>query len=263
MADDKISFSKEVAETLNIESAIILDKCNQDIFKKIRSKDVLIERLSNELTFIKKDDIEKSLDELLRFNLVKKYQQEDSRSNLRLPRAKPFEKQDMGNGWLPSSEAMDVLEMGSIEESFISKKIPEFRIYWMERGQQRNNWNSTFIDYIRREWAKENNSNKGLPFPISKTWVPSDDVYQILSLSNITEEDASPYLAEFILYWTDNGSAFNTWNSKFIYHVKRRHLVSNKNQNEKSKNHSEPGTFKQGFDERKKDKSWAEEINFE
>ena len=62
MTDDKISFSKEVAETLNIESAIILDKCNQDIFKKIRSKDVLIERLSNELTFIKKDDIEKSLD---------------------------------------------------------------------------------------------------------------------------------------------------------------------------------------------------------
>ncbi|MDA9998012.1 DnaT-like ssDNA-binding domain-containing protein, partial [Gammaproteobacteria bacterium] len=138
MADDKISFSKEVAETLNIESAIILDKCNQDIFKKIRSKDVLIERLSNELTFIKKEDIKKSLDELLRFNLIKKYQQEDSRSNLRLPRAKPFEKQDMGNGWLPSSEAMDVLEMGSIEESFISKKIPEFRIYWMERGQQRN-----------------------------------------------------------------------------------------------------------------------------
>ena len=263
MADDKISFSKEVAETLNIESAIILDKCNQDIFKKIRSKDVLIERLSNELTFIKKEDIKKRLDELLRFNLINKYQQEDSRSNLRLPRAKPFEKQDMGNGWLPSSEAMDVLEMGSIEESFISKKIPEFRIYWMERGQQRNNWNSTFIDYIRREWAKENNSNKGLPFPISKSWVPSDDVYQILSLSNITEEDASPYLAEFILYWTDNGSAFNTWNSKFIDHVKRRHLVSNKNQNEKSKNHSEPGTFKQGFDERKKDKSWAEEINFE
>jgi hypothetical protein len=127
MADGKISFSKEVAETLNIESAIILDKCNQDIFKKIRSKDVLIERLSNELTFIKKDDIEKSLDELLRFNLIKKYQQEDSRSNLRLPRAKPFEKQDMGNGWLPSSEAMDVLEMGSIEESFISKKIPTGR----------------------------------------------------------------------------------------------------------------------------------------
>jgi hypothetical protein len=42
MADDKISFSKEVAETLNIESAIILDKCNQDIFKKIKSIYVLL-----------------------------------------------------------------------------------------------------------------------------------------------------------------------------------------------------------------------------
>lgn len=263
MSDDKVSFSKEVAETLNIESAIILDKCNQEPFKKIGSEDALIQRLSDELSFIKKEDIKKNLDELLRFKLIKKYQREDSRSNLKLPRARPFEKQDMGNNWTPSSEVMDVLSMGSIDESFIDKKIPEFKIYWMERGQQRNNWNSTFIDYIRREWAKENNSNKGLPYPISKGWMPSDDVYQILSLSSISREDALTYLSEFILYWTDNGSAFNTWNSKFIDHVKRRHLVSNKNLNEKSKNHSEPGAFKQGFDERKKDKSWAEEINFE
>ncbi|MDA7787135.1 hypothetical protein N9A12_05515, partial [Gammaproteobacteria bacterium] len=106
MSDDKVSFSKEVAETLNIESAIILDKCNQEPFKKIGSEDALIQRLSDELSFIKREDIKKSLDELLRFKLIKKYQREDSRSNLKLPKARPFEKQDMGNNWTPSSEVM-------------------------------------------------------------------------------------------------------------------------------------------------------------
>ena len=158
---------------------------------------------------------------------------------------------------------MCIRDRGSVNSNFIESKLTEFKIYWLERGQQRNNWNSTFIDYIRREWAKENNSNKNLPFPITKDWLPSEDVFEILALSEISKETAISYLAEFILYWTDNGAAFNTWNSKFIDHVKRRHLIKDKDQNEKSKNHSEPGSFQKEFEERRKDKSWAEELNFE
>ena len=53
--------------------------------------------------------------------------------------------------------------MGEIPEIFVSTKVKEFVLYWSERGQERNNWNTSFIDYIRREWAKEQSSNKGLP----------------------------------------------------------------------------------------------------
>ena len=87
-------------------------------------------------------------------------------SNLKLPRASNFERNIITDKWKPSDEAIEVLRMGSVNSNFIESKLAEFKIYWLERGQQRNNWNSTFIDYIRREWAKENNSNKNLPFII-------------------------------------------------------------------------------------------------
>ena len=52
MSDDKISFSKEVAETLSIESAIILQKTKENKYKNISSKDKLLTALKNELSFI-------------------------------------------------------------------------------------------------------------------------------------------------------------------------------------------------------------------
>jgi len=266
MTDDKISFSKEVADTLSLESAIILEKCNEDLYRRILVKEDLIKKLSQSLSFISQHIIEESLEELIGFNLIaNKFSGSTKKNNssLKLPSARKINSNAMGDEWVPSPEALEVLDMGAIELEFVEMKIPEFKIYWIERGQQRNNWNTTFIDYIRREWAKENNSNKGLPFPIDKNWIPSDDVFEILQLSEIPKDTAMGYLAEFILYWTDNGAAFNTWNSKFIDHVKRRHLVKDKDHNEKSKNHSEPGHFKKEFEERKNDKSWAEEINLE
>ena len=265
MSDDKISFSKEVAETLSIESAIILQKTKENKYKNISSTDKLLTALKNELSFMDDSVIKNSINELARFRLLDSdlTEKKTASSNLKLPRASNFEKNIFTDKWKPSDEAIEVLRMGSVDNNFIENKLAEFKIYWLERGQQRNNWNSTFIDYIRREWAKENNSNKNLPFPITKDWLPSEDVFEILALSEISKETAISYLAEFILYWTDNGAAFNTWNSKFIDHVKRRHLIKDKDQNEKSKNHSEPGSFQKEFEERRKDKSWAEELNFE
>ena len=70
MSDDKISFSKEVAETLSIESAIILQKTKENKFKNIGSKDKLITALKNELSFIDDSVIKNSINELARFKLL-------------------------------------------------------------------------------------------------------------------------------------------------------------------------------------------------
>jgi len=67
------------------------------------------------------------------------------------------------NEWQPSAEANEILDMTDITKDFYKTKLKEFKIYWCERGQKKNNWNSTFIDFMRREWTKEINSEKVLP----------------------------------------------------------------------------------------------------
>ena len=118
-----------------------------------------------------------------------------------------------------------------------------------------------FIDFIRREWAKELNSNKSVPHIIDENWYPDDDVFDILNLSEITKDSALKYLSEFILYWKDKGTAFTTWNSKFIEHVKRKSIINNiKNEKDKSiykkREHSEINT------EKKSESSWSDKLEF-
>ena len=263
MGDKKISFSKEVADTLGLESAVILDLYNQNILNTA-SYDDLFSSIKENAAYLSTEKIKSSVDKLVKYKFVivngmHKKQDFEVRSA-----SKNNDSNSLNNNWIPSDETYEVIAMTKMPEEFVSLKLKEFKIYWIERGQQKNNWNSTFIDFIRREWAKELNSNKSVPHIIDENWYPDDDVFDILNLSEITKDSALKYLSEFILYWKDKGTAFTTWNSKFIDHVKRRHILNNNIGNdEEDKKYSEPGKYKQDFKTRKNDNTWAKEINLD
>lgn len=260
---ENLSFSKEVAETLGIECAIILNLFENNKLGIISSYGDLQNSVKKELSFIDNIVLNDSINKLVAFNLINLNKNEAIIQNNYEPN-KNLESRQLDHSWMPSSETLEIIDMTGITNDFLSLKLKEFKIYWIERGQKRNNWNISFLNFIRREWAKENNSNKSLPYPIDEKWLPSEDVYDILNLSNITKDSALKYLREFILYWKDNGAAFTTWNSKFIDHVKRRHMINdNIGKHEKDKKHSEPGRYSKDFHTRKNDDSWANEINLE
>jgi hypothetical protein len=261
---DKISFSREVAETLGLESAIILEYCKSKKINFSNHIKDLIDLVKKDLPFIDHKIAEISINKLVNYKLIPKADNNNKAANYKIqsPRINNAYKTKIDPEWVPSEEALEILKMSQVSDEFHKNKLREFRLYWQERGQERNNWNTSFIDYIRREWAKDQSSNKGLPFSISSDWVPSEDVYDILELSDIKKESAIKYLREFILYWKENGAAFSTWNSKFIEHVKRRHLGNQSTDNEKNKKHIEPGKYKKDFSSRKGDSSWASEIKF-
>ena len=264
MENKHLSFSAEVAETLGIESAIILDLYKQNKLDNISSYEDLINSILKHISFIEISIIKSSLDKLIKFDLIK---MADSKTEKKYKVKSPGVNQEtnkLNNDWIPSTETKEIINMAEISDEFCDLKLKEFKIYWIERGQKKNNWNMTFIDFIRREWAKENSSNKGLPYTIDENWYPDDDVFDILNLSEITKDSALKYLREFNLYWKDKGAAFTTWNSKFIDHVKRRHIMNdNISKNEENKKYSEPGKYKQDFNARKNDNSWAKEINLD
>ena len=264
MENKHLSFSAEVAETLGIESAIILDLYKQNKLDNISSYEDLINSILKHISFIEISIIKSSLDKLIKFDLIKMV---DSKIEKKYKVKSPGINQGtnkLNNDWVPSTETKEIINMAEISDEFCDLKLKEFKIYWIERGQKKNNWNMTFIDFIRREWAKENSSNKGLPYTIDENWYPDDDVFDILNLSEITKDSALKYLREFNLYWKDKGAAFTTWNSKFIDHVKRRHIINdNISKNEENKKYSEPGKYKQDFNARKNDNSWAKEINLD
>ena len=135
---------------------------------------------------------------------------------------RPPQTTTLDNSWRPSPDALEIMERGEIDPEFIEQAIPEFVLYWRERGTRPKELNSKFIQHIRIQWARYTSSleHSTEPRRITDDWRPIADVFDILRLSHIDTEFAHSPLPEFIVYWKDSNQAQTSWNSKFIQHVK-------------------------------------------
>ena len=253
MKSDNLSVSKDVADTIGVEAAIIL-KFIEDNKITSNSLEDISEIILEKFSFMEEKKIVSSIEKIAGLGLIKIKSDKYHKVKLKLPhRSGSNESNIMNSDWEPSSEAIEVLELGGIDLDFDSLKLKEFRIYWTEKKVYKNNWNSVFINYIRKEWVQFNSKNKGMPYTMADDWMPSSSALDILELSEIKKDTALNYLSEFILFWKDNGAALKTWKVKFVDFVKRKEIGSYNIKNE-------PGKFTKTFKERKSDQSWAEEI---
>lgn len=140
------------------------------------------------------------------------------------------EKTRLDNDWRPSLDAMEIMERAGIDRDFIEEAIPEFILYWRERGAAPRELNSRFIQHIRIQWVKYTSSleHSTEPKRIADDWQPSEDVFDILRMSHIDTGYALSLLPEFIVYWKDSNQAHTSWNSKFLQHVKYHWAKSHK-----------------------------------
>lgn len=131
----------------------------------------------------------------------------------------------MHSDWRPSAEALNILTRhAGINHNFIEDAIPEFTLYWRDRGGTSSNWNSQFIQHVKRQWVKftialEHQSD---PYIIPADWTPSENLYEVLQLANIPRNFAENEIPAFVLFWRETGRAYNSWNTKFLQHVKRQ-----------------------------------------
>ncbi|MFV0277358.1 MAG: DnaT-like ssDNA-binding domain-containing protein, partial [Parahaliea sp.] len=162
--------------------------------------------------------------------------------------------------WRPSDDALEIMTRSGVDRDFIEEAIPEFVLYWRERGEPPRELNTRFIQHIRLQWARYNNVVRaGEPAPIRADWQPDQDVYDILSMSHIDDQFARALLSEFIVYWRDSGQAHTSWNSKFLQHVKyhwaRQHQMQQTGQQH---DRQQPGSHSAG---RTRDRSLADDLS--
>ncbi len=157
----------------------------------------------------------------------------------------------MTAGWIPGPDAVEILARAGVSREFIDDSVPEFVLYWRERGEQSSTWDSKFLQHVRRQWAifTAKLANDPTPRPITPDWQPSGDVYDILHMAAIDETFARAQLSEFVLYWLDSKQVHSSWNSKFLHHVKYRW----------ARRHQQPWQGEtDGFIATHTDRSWAD-----
>ncbi len=170
--------------------------------------------------------------------------------------------------WQPSLDALEILNKSGINQAFIEDCIPEFVLYWQERGEALKTWNSKFIQHIRNQWERYTNATRydSEPRRIDANWQPSSDVYDVLTFANIEIDFARQLVPEFVMYWRESHRVQTSWNSKFLQHVKyrwaQRHqmpsALSTGQQHEKYRSFGQRGEQKSDIIERLVDRSWAQ-----
>jgi hypothetical protein len=162
------------------------------------------------------------------FRFIKKhwaYSQTDAHRKQRLAeKARRGKAVSITQQWLPSSDAQQILQRAGIDAQFIQDSIPEFVLYWQERGNAHNTWNTKFIQHIRQQWARYSSSleHSSVPTRISDDWQPDNNCYNILAMANIDIHYAQELIGEFVLYWRDSNQLQTSWNSKYLQYVKQQ-----------------------------------------
>ena len=278
MSEKKYTFSREIAESLGITEAIILE------FFQNNPKNFSLDTLKNEFRFLDVSQIENSYkklnnlglfkiipteysspepdetmnfypsddlvkqacnlgieedflgDQLPSFNLfwkgkdLKPHLKESKFLQYALKNWREKEKIEyqeskkvlIDSNWRPSEDAISILKSLDINDSFFESLLPEFILFWKEKRIKSNSWNSTFLNHVKKQWAKKSfklDSGKE-NHPMSKNWIPSEDCIKVLEVTNIPVDFIESKLPEFRLYWIDAGEISANWNNKFINFVK-------------------------------------------
>lgn len=174
---------------------------------------------------------------------------------------------NMSGEWRPSQDALEILVNSGISGEFIEDAIPEFVLYWRERGVVHGAWNTKFIEHIRRQWAKFSASfgRAETPQVIPEDWQPSADCFEILQLAEIDADYARSRVPEFVLYWRDCQQVKASWNTVFLQFIKQDWARRLQQRDLAESSHAEDQTIAGSGQQRLKeqlqrfaDRSWAE-----
>lgn len=124
----------------------------------------------------------------------------------------------------PNDEVLARLAQSNVDRDFALSQVPEFVIYWSERGERTFSWNSKFLTHVMYEWRRyEIMLAQGrATIAMHTEWKPNANVLWALAEQKIPEAFAMSVLPEFRIYWMDQGLVTNAWNSKFCGHVRFR-----------------------------------------
>ncbi|MCB1631588.1 MAG: hypothetical protein H7A12_16120 [Pseudomonadales bacterium] len=152
-----------------------------------------------------------------RSQVIRRWREQESRDAARESGPQPI-----GQDWEPGPDALEILLRAGVSRHFIEDAVPEFVLYWTERGEAARTWNSRFVSHVKRQWARYSATMDldSEPRRLPADWQPSADVWDILRMANIDSAFARTLLPEFQMFWTDAGEAHPSWNSKFLQHVK-------------------------------------------
>jgi len=239
--DRQLTFSPELAETIGLEEAVLLQALASHLSGADDWVPLSMKALQAALPFWSPDHIATLITKLVALGIINQKTSQDpevillsavgnivgsAQGETRLSTA-PAPLED--DGWQPSDALLELLVLNhGIPRSFIDAAAHAF---FPSQGSEAD---TQFRQHILTRWRDSQAQQAKHPaahaFEITsppafgRDWTPSHDALDILAQAGIDIVFAESVRAEFILYWSERGGPPREVNSRFVEHVRRRWL---------------------------------------
>ena len=239
--DRQLTFSPELAETIGLEEAVLLQALGSHLDGAEDWTPLSLTTLQKTLSFWSLDHIATLIAKLVALGII--HQQPSQDPNIVLLSAAADIAADVQRStasnapttsyghpdWQPSDDLIELLVLNhGIPQSFINSAQASFMLSNSSEAE------TQFRQHILTRWRdtqkEEAKQTKAHAFEIStpasfdRDWTPSQDALEILAQADIDIVFAESVRAEFILYWSERGGPPKEVNSRFVEHVRRRWL---------------------------------------
>jgi hypothetical protein len=239
--DRQLTFSPELAETIGLEEAVLLQALASHLSGADDWVPLSMKALQAALSFWSPDHIATLITKLVALGIINQKTSQDpevillsavgnivgsAQGETRLSiAAAPLE----DHGWQPSDALLELLVLNhGIPRSFIDAATGAF---FPSQGSEAD---TQFRQHILTRW-RDNQAQQAKqpaahafeitsPPPFGRDWTPSHDALDILAQAGIDIVFAESVRAEFVLYWSERGGPPREVNSRFVEHVRRRWL---------------------------------------
>ena len=239
--DRQLTFSPELAETIGLEEAVLLQALGEQLADREAWTAISLARLQATLSFWSIEHISDLIGKLVTLGILQQKPSQTPGSDLlsaagdtslsnsaascNAAELRPTE----GGRWQPSAALEDLIALThGIPRHFIASIAAQFV------GTQGTEIDTQFRQLVLARWrdAQQSEGKAGqsqafevsVPPPFGRDWVPSQDALDILAQAGIDIVFAESVRAEFILYWSERGGPPKEVNSRFVEHVRRRWL---------------------------------------
>ena len=249
--DRQLTFSPELAETIGLEEAVLLQEIGPQLDDRDGWTTLSVQTLQQALSFWSVDYIVQLIDKLVALGILHKLPSQSADtvilSGSAIEREHPIRNESpkhsgshagsnptpesfdtLAQGWQPSPALEELLVLNhGIPKGFIDQARAQFL---PASGKEMD---TQFRQHVLARWrdAQQQDNRRvantfeiATPTPFGRDWVPSQDALDILAQADIDIVFAESVRAEFILYWSERGGPPKEVNTRFVEHVRRRWL---------------------------------------
>ena len=222
-------FSKDIAESIGLEEAIIFETIKSQEIKRISIKELI-----KFLSYIPETKIIRCLQKLKKLNLV---ELNNDFASLKIIKTRPVKtKSTRDNSSSFLREITFQAKQLGVKKKTIQSNLENLKKQ-LSSSKQKNIIRDGILKFLVAEQKKVNKLNylPNLKKPIEKTWLPNMDAVSILKSAEVSEEFITNSIPEFILFWREKNFKSDSWNTLFVNHVRKEWAKFTNKINDKNK----------------------------